>query len=69
MGHHASDRDKAKAGALLREEAERRVIAVRGSWDAPGFEECVKAEIETIRRERAAQRRKMDDHSTIEDGW
>jgi hypothetical protein len=55
MGHHASDRDRAKDGALLREEAERRVIAFRGSWDVPGFEACVKTEIETIRRERGEQ--------------
>ena len=36
----------------VRREAERRVVAVRGSWDAPGFEACVRAEIENIRRER-----------------
>jgi hypothetical protein len=43
-GKHHSDH--------LREEAERRVIAARGSSDVPGFEACVDAEIEVIRQER-----------------
>ncbi len=32
------------------EEARRRVIAVRGSDDVPGFELCVKAEMENMRK-------------------
>jgi len=36
----------------IREEAEERVIAIRGSWDVPGFEVCVKAEMAIIREER-----------------
>lgn len=40
-----TDEDFAK---LVREEAERRVIAVRGSRDAPGFNMCVEAEIASI---------------------
>jgi hypothetical protein len=31
--------------AVMRAEAERRVIAVRGSWDVPGFAACVEAEL------------------------
>lgn len=33
---------------LVREEAERRVLLVRGASDAPGFETCVEAEIASI---------------------
>ena len=37
--------------ARAREEAERRVIAIRGSRDAPGFEACVDAEMINIAEE------------------
>jgi hypothetical protein len=33
----------------IRELAEQNVLAVRGSYDAPGFEACVLAEIENIK--------------------
>lgn len=36
----------------LREEAERRVIAVRGSSDVPGFDLCVEAEIAEMAKEK-----------------
>lgn len=36
----------------IREEAESRVLQVRGSLDVPGFEACVEAEIEIIYKER-----------------
>lgn len=32
--------------------AERRVLKVRGSYDAPGFDACVRGEILNIRRRR-----------------
>lgn len=35
---------------VMRAEAERRVLAVRGSYDAPGFEACVKAELAEMRK-------------------
>ncbi len=31
-----------------RREAERRVLAIRGSYDAPGFDACVEAEMVNI---------------------
>lgn len=36
-----------------RAEAERRVIAVRGSWDVPGFEACVNAELANMAKQEA----------------
>lgn len=36
-----------------RREAERRVIAVRGSSDVPGFEACVDAELRQMKSDRA----------------
>lgn len=33
----------------LREKAERRVLAARDSYDAPGFEACVEAELAEMR--------------------
>jgi hypothetical protein len=36
----------------IREEAEERVIAIRGSWDVPGFDACVEAEIDNIKQGR-----------------
>jgi hypothetical protein len=33
---------------LLEKAAYDRVLAVRGSWDAPGFDACVKAEFEAL---------------------
>lgn len=41
----------------LRDEAEANVIAVRGSWDVPMFEACVKAEIADIKRKRTLKSR------------
>lgn len=35
---------------LRREEAERRVLAIYGPWDAPGFEACVQGELNLMRR-------------------
>lgn len=32
----------------LRRQAEETVLRVRGSWDAPGFEACVKAELAAL---------------------
>ena len=37
----------------VRREAERRVVAVRGSYGAPGFEACVEVELADLRRHRA----------------
>ena len=34
----------------MKNEAEARVLAVRGSYDAPGFEACVEAEIAEMTR-------------------
>lgn len=31
-----------------RKQAEKNVLAVRGSWDAPGFDACVEAEIDEL---------------------
>lgn len=38
-----------------RQEAERRVIATRGSYDVPGFEACVEAEIANIAEEQPSR--------------
>lgn len=35
-----------------RREAEQRVLAMRGSYDAPGFDACVKAELRDMENER-----------------
>lgn len=35
-----------------RTKAEQRVFAVRGSWDAPGFEACVEAEMRTMEKDK-----------------
>lgn len=35
----------------VRREAEKRALALRGSYDAPGFEACVEAEIVNIAEE------------------
>jgi hypothetical protein len=32
----------------LQEEAEKRVLAVRGSYDAPSFDACVEAEMQSL---------------------
>jgi hypothetical protein len=45
--------DKQEADA--RKEAEKRVLAVRGSYDAPGFEACVEAEMQNIADEQSRQ--------------
>lgn len=45
--------DKQEADA--REEAEKRVLAVRGSYDAPGFEACVEAEMWFIAEEQRSK--------------
>lgn len=52
MGFHAAAEDEVQQGAKDRALAEHRVLKVRGSYDAPGFEACVKAEIDNIRRKR-----------------
>ena len=38
----------ARKTPTLREQAEANVLAVRGSYDAPGFDACVAAELEEI---------------------
>lgn len=40
-----------KQEKTLRDEAEKRVLAVRGSYDAPGFDACVEAEIKEMTQE------------------
>jgi hypothetical protein len=35
----------------IREQAEQNVLAVRGTYDAPGFEACVDAEIRRLENE------------------
>lgn len=35
----------------LREQAEKNVLRVRGSYDAPGFEACVESEINELLRQ------------------
>lgn len=44
-----------------REEAEKRVLTVRGSYDAPGFEACVEAEMRNIAEEQQAKGRVNDE--------
>jgi hypothetical protein len=39
----------------IRHEAERRVLAVRGSYDVPGFEACVDAEMVNIVEEQSSK--------------
>jgi hypothetical protein len=39
----------------LREKAEANVLAARGSYDAPGFEACVEAEIAALRQPQPSQ--------------
>mgnify|MGYP001549599222 CR=1 FL=1 len=38
-----------RCAKLERELAECRVLAIRGSYDAPGFDGCVMAELKAIR--------------------
>jgi len=44
--------DRATTPAPERQEAEDRVLKLRGSYDAPGFEACVDAEMATMRTDR-----------------
>lgn len=37
----------------LHEQAEETVLRIRGSYDAPGFDACVEAEFERLRKENA----------------
>lgn len=49
-----------KKKKTLREQAEATVLRVRGSYDAPGFDICVEAELQclkTARLDRIAARR------------
>lgn len=43
---------KPETTTALRARAEQNVLKVRGSYDAPGFEACVNAEMERLQRER-----------------
>jgi hypothetical protein len=39
----------ARKTPTLREQAEANVLAVRGSYDAPGFDACVAAELRRLK--------------------
>lgn len=54
--HHSAgaDRHLAKKKQTLKERAEANVLAIRGSYDAPGFDACVAAE---LRRLKAKQKK------------
>lgn len=52
---HTPDSKMCDCGLPLREKAERRVLAVRGSYDAPGFEACVDAELAALHPTEDAQ--------------
>jgi hypothetical protein len=50
-GRHVGDFDayvQNEQAKVIRQEAEKRVLAARGSYDAPGFEACVEAEMLNI---------------------
>lgn len=44
-----------REGELVEALAELRVLRIRGSYDAPGFDSCVKAEIDNLTNHKKAK--------------
>lgn len=42
----------------LLEKAEMKVLEIRGSWDAPGFDACVKSELKRLKSARRLKNKK-----------